>query len=203
MIKKLFLWIIILSFLGLAYYLGGDYKAYQLSTHYHANFWVFIDGKRIDFSDDKYMEDIAACKVGVQKSAKDRVHLHENNMGTIHVHDDGVTWWHFFSNIGYNFTSQSITDDEGKTWNTDGEKKLLFFINGKEVKNPFNTEIRSEDVLMISYGTSNAPDVLKNFEPIIKKDAKEYNQKNDPSTCSGNEYNFFKNLHDMFGKHSH
>jgi hypothetical protein len=79
---------------------------------------------------------------------------------------------------------------------------LSFFINGKEVENPFNTQIYSEDVLLISYWDFTPEEVNEAFFPQIVKDAKEYNQKDDPSTCSGNEYNLFKNLHNMFG-HSH
>jgi len=44
------------------------------------------------------MEDIVGCSITGKISARDRVHLHENNGDTIHVHHDGVTWGHFFSN---------------------------------------------------------------------------------------------------------
>lgn len=200
--KKIFYWIGIIFLCLLSYYLWWDYKAFQLSTHYHANFWIFIDGKRVDLSADTYMEDIAACKVWTQKSPKDRVHLHENNMGTIHVHDDGVTWGHFFANIWYNFTKDILTDDQGNIFTSNDKKKLLFFLNGQQVENPFNTAISSEDVLIISYWELSQENILSQLEPQVTKDAAAYNQKDDPSTCSGNEYNFFKNLHDMFG-HSH
>jgi hypothetical protein len=97
------------------------------------------------------MEDITACKLGTKKSPKDRVHLHENNMGTIHIHDDGVTWGHFFANIGYNFTKNTLTDDVGNVFTNTDTKKLLFFLNGKLVENPFNTALSSEDILIVSY----------------------------------------------------
>lgn len=200
--KKVFFIVSFVVLLLWVAYLTRDYTLYSTSTHYHANFWVFIDGKRVDFSDDTYMEDIAACKVWVQKSPEDRVHLHENNMGTIHVHDDGVTWWHFFSNIEYNFTSNSLTDDKGNTYSLEGAKKVSFFINGKQVENPFNTQIYSEDVLLVSYWDFTSEEVMEAFFPQVTKDAKEYNSKDDPSSCSGNEYNFFKNLHDVLS-HTH
>ena len=200
--KKFLLILWLLLFVWGVIFLTRDYTLFQASTHYHANFWVFIDGTRVDFSDDAYMEDIAACKVWTKKSPEDRVHLHENNMGTIHIHDDGVTWWHFFSNIGYNFTSNMLIDDKGNTYWIDGSKKVLFFVNGKQVDNPFNTQIYSEDLLLISYWDFTPEEVIEALLPQIKQDAKEYNEKDDPSSCSGNEYNFFKNLHDMFG-HGH
>lgn len=64
---------------------------------------MYIGGEKIDFSADKYMEDIAGCSITGNLSAKDRAHLHENNGETIHIHHDGVTWGHFFANIGFTF----------------------------------------------------------------------------------------------------
>jgi len=49
---------------------------------------MYIDGEGVDFSDDKYMEDVAGCSLSGEKMPKDRVHLHENNGDTIHIHSE-------------------------------------------------------------------------------------------------------------------
>jgi len=49
---------------------------------------MYIEGERVDFSDDKYMEDIAACGIGGVIYPSHRAHLHENNGETIHIHHE-------------------------------------------------------------------------------------------------------------------
>jgi len=85
------------------FFLGGYvYGGLQfLPPHYHANFALYIDGKKFDFSGDQYMEDVSKCSLGNTVYPKDRAHLHENNGNTIHVHAAGVSWEQFFSNVGF------------------------------------------------------------------------------------------------------
>jgi len=200
--KKISIWISILFSITLSFYLWKDYSDFKNTPHYHANFWVFIEWERRDFSDEKYMEDVFACKVWAQKSPKDRVHLHENNAETIHVHHDWVTWGHFFANIWYNFWENYLEDDAWNFYQNNEKFILHFFINGKKVNNPFNTQILSKDVLLIAFSEKSEEEILQIYEPQISKNAWEYNTKPDPASCSWNEYNFFKNLYDIFG-HSH
>jgi len=49
---------------------------------------MYVNSERIDFSQDKYMEDVAGCSLTGQMSPESRAHLHENNGDTIHIHDE-------------------------------------------------------------------------------------------------------------------
>ncbi len=184
-------------------YLGKDYSDFKNTPHYHANFWLFIEWERRDFSDDLYMEDVFACKVWAKKSPQDRVHLHENNGETIHVHHDWVTWWHFFANIWYNFSQNYLEDREKNFYQNNEQYRLVFFINWQKIENPFNTQINSEDVLLIVYWKESDEEILTNYDTQISRNAWEYNTKPDPASCSGNQYNFFKNISDIFHSHNH
>lgn len=195
-----FIWIVLI--IVLAFFAWRDYNISKTYVHFHANLWVFINWKKVDFSSDKYMEDIAACKMWTLKSQKDRVHLHQNNWNTVHVHDDWVTWGHFFSNVGYNFTDNILTDDNWNNYLT-WDKKLTFILNWKEIKNPFNREIVSEDILLINYWDESLEDILKNYYPEIKADAWEYNEKQDPATCSWSEFSLFHYLSEKFWHPEH
>jgi hypothetical protein len=61
-------------------------------VHYHANVAVFIDGKKWDFSREKYMEEVERCNVTKDVRPEDRIHLHDKNGDTVHVHMAASTW---------------------------------------------------------------------------------------------------------------
>ena len=152
--------------------------------HYHSNFMMFINGERVDFIADKYSEDIWKCKIDWEMSPRDRVHLHENNQDTIHVHHEWVAWGHFFSNNWFSFWENFIINDEWNIFKTNEFDKLTYILNGKVVSNPFNRMIRSEDQLLINYWFETEEFIIKNRFTKVSKNAWEYNHKYDPWTCS-------------------
>ncbi|MDP3975466.1 MAG: hypothetical protein Q8P95_00960 [bacterium] len=158
----------------------------QKATHFHANFAVFIDGRQRDFSSDRYMQDVQGCKaIGAPVFPEDRTHLHNNVGDVIHVHDEGVTWGHFFANIGYQLGSNYLVDDTDTISRNIGQKSVVYILNGEVVKNPSNQLIKSEDRLLISYGNDPATYVLEHQYPLIAGTAHEHNQHPDPGSCSG------------------
>lgn len=201
-VKNISLIVGIILILLLTFYLWKDYANYKNYVHYHANFWVFIDWKQVDFSDEKYMEDIAACKFWTLKTQKERTHLHENNGWTIHVHDDWVTWGHFFANIWYEFNDNFLATDNSWLLIPNNDTKITFILNWKAVWNPFNREIKSEDVLLVNYWNENI-DTINNYYSQIKKDAWEFNEMKDPTTCSWDNFSIFKEVTDFFHHDEH
>ncbi|TXG76537.1 hypothetical protein E6P97_03405 [Patescibacteria group bacterium] len=154
------------------------------STHYHANFAVFINGQQQQFDSFAYYEEVAACSSHNMANPKIRVHMHDQNAGLVHVHDDGVTWGQFFANLGYSLGRQSIeTENDLYVDGADG-KKLSFILNGTEVNSPMNQVIQSEDKLLVSYGDESMADVRERVS-AIPNDAAEANTKADPSACAG------------------
>lgn len=153
-------------------------------THYHANFAVFIDGKRQEFNGPGYYEEVQACSA--TESPRGRTHMHMPDNNVAHVHDKNVTWGHFFESIGWALGPDAlVTDDE--VYHSDQKKALIFYLNGKEVASPFNEVIGNEDVLVVSYGDGSA-DLKKQAEAAKEPTpARTANVQTDPAACRGEE----------------
>lgn len=154
------------------------------APHFHANFAMYINGERIDFSADRYSQDVAWCKIGDTIYAKDRVHLHENNPDTIHIHHDWVTWGDFFANNNMIFNGNVLILDDGKMYSNNEKDTLRFLLNGEAIANPFNILIESQDRLLINFWEESI-DQLSLWKYLeVSDNAEEYNNKYDPWTCS-------------------
>lgn len=168
----------------------------QQVTHFHANYAMFLNGKRIELSDDKYMEDVAGCKPEyLDILPEERTHMHNNNMDVVHVHDKGVTWGHFMANIGFGFGNNYLAVDDGRIYVNGQGRTIKFILNGEQVENPYNQLIKSEDRLLISFGYETVPQLLQNQYSVVAADAHEHNEHPDPGSCSGDiELDFWSRL---------
>ncbi len=156
-------------------------------VHYHANFLVFLDKDFVNFDGDQYMEELASCAVDPNKETpQDRVHLHENKGGLLHVHDAGAAWGHLMSNLRWNFGADYIVDNAGKMYRSDAQKKLRFVLNGKFIQNPQNLQIRSEDRLLIDYSNATNDAVIARAA-MVPSSAHEQNSLPDPAACGGHD----------------
>ncbi len=168
----------LLLFFGLRFVFLQKYE-----VHYHANFAVFVDGERLPFEKFTFYEEVEACGGNGIESPKIRVHMHDQINHVLHVHDNGATWGHFFANLSYVVGNDFIQTDEG-LFVENGENTLTFILNGEETSTVYNKTIGNEDVLLISYG-SESDEQLQDQYSQIQVDAAEYNEKDDPSACSG------------------
>lgn len=191
--------LILAIILFIAWYIFSWVK--YIAPHYHANFALYIDWKKVDFSDEKYMEPVASCRTSWDITPNERVHLHEKNWDTIHIHHGWVSWWAFFANNKILFSDKYLILDNLDLYKTDGKKKLTFVLNWRIIPNPFNRMINSEDRLLINYWEEKENYLIKNTFPKVKSDATEYNSKYDPASCSWlneNKYLYlFKNMFSM------
>lgn len=133
--------------------------------HEHADFAMYLNGERVDFSLDEFMS-VTPCKVvqapfgvaiaqahgATQDSLKDDVHLHDNIGNVVHVHAEGIDWADFFTSIGMSFTGTTFQDHLGNITTNDEENAFRFFVNGEEVDMIDELEIRNNDKVLISYG---------------------------------------------------
>ncbi len=173
---------------GLGYVISGQNS---IPPHYHTNFAVFIGWEKFEFTADEYSEDVAACNAGWEIFPRDRAHLHENNGDTIHVHHWGVTWGHFFANNGITFSNSHISFKQWKKLLANDEKNTIkFILNWKEVTDPYNRYMMSEDKLLVSYWPENIEDALTKLYPQIVSNAGEYNSKYDPGSCGWTNENW-------------
>lgn len=158
----------------------------EIATHHHANFAIFVNGQRLDLSDDKYMEDVEGCKPDfVPLQPRERVHMHNNEDVVAHVHDDGVTWGHFFANIGFSLSDSALITDEGALYTDQGPRTLKFIVNGEQVDSIANSLVESEDQVLISYGSESVDQVLQDQFSELSDNAGYHNEHPDPGSCSG------------------
>lgn len=167
--------------------LGMHAHAKPQKVHFHTNFAVWVDKAFVDYNGDQYMEELASCAVDPNKETpQDRVHLHENKGGLIHVHDAGATWGHLMSNLRWNFGENYLVDATGKMHQADTKNKLRFVLNGKLISNPQNLEMRSEDRLLIDYSSVTDAEVTTRFASVGTS-AHEQNGLPDPAACGGHD----------------
>lgn len=152
-------------------------------THYHANFALFVNGERDEFKSFTYYEEIAACSSEQLNDPHTRVHMHDSINHVVHVHDQAATWGALFANLGYTLDNSVLVTNDGIF--VDGQDgKLQFYLNDKLVTSISNEVINSEDVLLIDYGSGDEATIKTHYNEIIQ-DAHDYNERADPSACTG------------------
>lgn len=171
--------------LGMLWLVAARFISYtSANTHFHANFALYINGQRDEFKNFTFYEEVQSCGSDEKNDPKHRVHMHDNINHVVHVHEAGVMWGHFFANLGYTLGDKLVQTDQGLYINGQDGAKLTFVLNGKEVNNIANKPIKSEDVLLVSYGKDDQTTIQKRYDGITK-DAAEFNKRNDPSSCTG------------------
>jgi len=164
--------------------------AADTSTHYHANFAVYVDGTKDPFDNFTFYEEVTACNPEYINEPTSRAHLHDNISHIIHVHDTAVTWGHFFANLEYSISKDALQTDDGIFIDGQDGKQLRFILNGKEVGDVTNKLIESEDTLLVDYGADNIESLLLRYADI-PEEAAEYNLQQDPAACSGSHEDSF------------
>ena len=170
------------------------------TTHHHANWAVMVNGERVDLSRDRFMEEISACSAGddgIQPSQ--RIHMHENLQNVVHVHHPGATWGHLMTNLGLGLGDDWLFLDGSLVEGMDGVPadgrlirgpdtgRLVFVVNGFVVPSLANRVVESEDRVLIAWtGTDvDVETVRTDWFARVASDAGEYNERMDPSSCSG------------------
>ncbi|GAB0175306.1 MAG: hypothetical protein HHAS10_11850 [Candidatus Altimarinota bacterium] len=66
-------------------------------------------------------------------------------------------------------------------------RNLYYILNGEQsLLGIANIPVKSEDQLLIYFGTGTYDDVMRDIYPLVSKNAHEYNEKQDPASCSTN-----------------
>jgi len=172
------------------------------STHYHANFALYINGQREEFKGPQYYEEVAACTSHGPIQPAQRAHMHDNINSVVHVHDDGVTWQQFFNNLGWTLAPNFIQDAQQKLYVEDDTNKLNVMLNGQnltDLTNIANQTIRDRDRLLISYGDIDSR-ALQTEYTSVPNTAKHYDETKDPASCAGQmqQASFSDRLHHLF-----
>lgn len=149
--------------------------------HYHANFVVYINGQREQFTDPAlYEESGSACTEEEEMVPMERAHMHDNINDVVHVEDHAVTWGQFFTNLDWVVDAKVITTPS-ETLLADSQHKISFVLNGEVMDNVSNRVIGDQDKLLVDYGGTDQ--AVKSEYAVIANKAAKYDTSKDPASC--------------------
>jgi hypothetical protein len=126
----------------------------EKKIHYHAGFVVFQDNKKLDFSDNKYMN-VKPCTTGEEEDEAgedeqiEKAHLHDNVGDVVHIEQIDAKWKDLFINLHYAMDYSKVTA----------------YINGQKVSNFENQPIRAYDSVVVFIGNVDE----KRLQEAVKK----------------------------------
>ncbi|MCY4089124.1 MAG: hypothetical protein OXF49_03315 [Candidatus Saccharibacteria bacterium] len=178
-------WISLIVILIFIYFVSFRFMIIKVdqAVHYHADFGVYINGQAQAFDHFSYYEELSACNKAHFNQPSSRVHLHQPNNHIIHVHDQAVTYGHFFTNLGW-YLSNRILQTESDIYQDNQQGQLRFILNGQLVTHITNRVIDSEDVLLVDFSNDDQS-VLQQRYQDLPRGASQANQTQDPANCSG------------------
>jgi len=112
-----------------------------------ASFVIYTNGTRREFTDPKY------------HNTSGDLFIDASSPHTIRVREEGRVWSDFFNTLPMQVTPTCLTTGTDQQFCTNATHLLKFFINGTEDQNALEQEIRAGDILLISYGPKNDPEI--------------------------------------------
>lgn len=127
---------------------GGPENAGALgSDHSHAGLLVSIFGDEFDFSAPAYQ---------IKSSW---IHFEGRDGSTIHKHATGVTLGYLFDTLSLDLDDQCFVFQDGRSFCTNEDYKLVFYINGEQVPDIRDYEIQEDDKILIAYGAETPEEI--------------------------------------------
>ena len=108
--------------------------------HEHASLLVRIFGDTFDFSSPSYQ---------IKSSW---IHFEDSDGTTIHRHSTGVTLGYLFANIGIDIDSECYKFPDGRSFCTNEDYSLKYYINHQIVKDINDHVLEEGDRILITYG---------------------------------------------------
>jgi hypothetical protein len=169
---------------GLILLVGWRFFSYRPQyVHYHANFAVYINGQREQFTEPTYYEELAGCSLNQTNDPKERAHMHDNENDLVHVHAAAVTWEDFFANIGWSIGPDFI-HTRTQLLVADDQHPVIYILNGQKVNDIADRVIGDQDRLLVSYGTADEQQLTNEFNGVASTAAAE-DASPDPASCGG------------------
>ena len=110
------------------------------SEHSHASILVKVFGDSFDFSAPAYQ---------IKSSW---IHFEGRDGSTIHKHATGVNLGFLFESLGLGLDDQCLVFQDGRSFCTNEDYSLKFYINGEKLNDIRDYEIEEDDRILISYG---------------------------------------------------
>lgn len=170
---------------GVLIILGIRFITYNpQQIHYHANFAVYINGKREQFKSPMYYEEVSgSCALGNDVKPVQRAHMHDEINDVVHVHDHGVTWGDFFMNIGWAVGPDFIRTPDG-VLQPDTDHRITYLVNNHAIADISTEVIHDEDRLLVDFGDTPSATIKKESNSIAHS-AHQYDIGKDPAACLG------------------
>jgi len=128
---------------------GGPENAGALgSEHAHAGILVKIFGDTFDFSGTAF------------QIKSPWIHFEGGEGTTMHKHATGVTVGYLFDTLPVNVDDDCFEFGDGRSFCTNEDYSLKFFINGESVTGISDYSISEDDKILVSYG-SETPDEIE------------------------------------------
>lgn len=124
------------------------------SAHVHAAFLVKLDGKVIDFSQDKY------------QLRSQFIHVEKGDGTTLHRHATGVPVGEFFKSIHMDIKNNCFITDNGTQYCDNGTKKLRYFVNGIEKQSIMDYVLNDNDRILVVYGNENNNQIKQDIDAV-------------------------------------
>ncbi len=135
---------------------GGPPGAGPLgSEHSHAGILVKIFGDAFDFSSPSYQ---------IKSSW---IHFEGNDGTTIHKHATGVKLGWLFDTLNLGLNDECFEFSDGRSFCTNDDYSIKFFINGESVNGIRDFEISEGDKILISYGAETQDEIESQLLELI------------------------------------
>ncbi|MBI2130965.1 hypothetical protein HYU10_04310 [Candidatus Woesearchaeota archaeon] len=125
------------------------------SQHIHSDWKVYIEGKAMDFSDKSHME-----RMRSNMPVSSFIHVDSGAPAA------GVPLWIFFKSVGMDFSKDCINMENKEKFCNDSNKKLKFFVNGKESNEFENYAFKDLDKIVVSYGDGSEEEIKNQLSSI-------------------------------------
>ncbi len=154
--KKLIPIIILAGAIAIAFFAPHRIAKNPDPDHTHADFAVWIDGKQLDFSDEKYMSGSSKEESAgghPHEHLHESLHLHDGNGHVIHRHKPGLTIGDFFDSLSMPLTDACLTVNARRSYCIENGKHWRMFVNEKEIPFGPNYVFQDGDAILLTWGS--------------------------------------------------
>lgn len=117
------------------------------SEHSHAGILVKVFGDSFDFSAPAYQ---------IKSSW---IHFEGRDGTTVHKHATGVTLGYLFETLSLGLDDQCFVFQDGRSFCSNEDYKLSFFVNGEQLPDIRELEIVEDDKILITYGAETPEEI--------------------------------------------
>ena len=134
---------------------GGPENAGVInSEHSHTGILVKIFGDPFDFSAPAY------------QIKSPWIHFEGRDGSTIHKHATGVTLGYLFDSLALELDDQCFVFQDGRSFCSNEDYKLSFFVNGEQVSDLRDVEPMEDDKVLTTYGAETPEEIQSQLREL-------------------------------------